>query len=197
MSWGNHIEYVCKKIMKSYGIIRRVSPLVNQSCLMTLYHSLIYPYLTYCNIVWGASYSLYLNQLPSIQKRFLRMISNSTNQAPSAPLFSKFKLLSIFSINRFQTCLFMFKFIHYKQDIPGTFHKFFLLSSDIHSYPVRGLKNFHLPLCRTSSHKSFIKFHGPQLWNSLDRSLKLISSYKMFRTSLVRYILSRQNNTHV
>lgn len=84
LSWGNHIEYVCKKIMKSwYGIIRRVSSLVNQSCLMTLYHSLIYPYLTYCVIVWGASYSSYLNQKLLIQKRFLRMISDSTNKAPS------------------------------------------------------------------------------------------------------------------
>lgn len=181
--------------MKSYGIIRRVSSLVNQSCLMTLYYSLIYPYLTYCNIVWGASYSSYFNQILLIQKRFLRMISN-TNQAPSAPLFSKFKLLSIFSINILQTCLFMFNFIHYKQDISGTFQKFFLLSSDIHSYSVRGQKNFHLPLYRTSSHKFFIKFHGPQIWNSLERSLKLLSSYKMFRTSLVRYLLSRQKNTH-
>ena len=127
LSWGNHTEHVCKKIMKSYGIIRRGSSLVNQSCLMTWYHSLIYPYLTF----------------------------------------------------------------------QALFISFFLLSSDFHSYSVRGLKNFHLPLCRTSSHKSFIKFHGPRLWNSLDRSLKLISSYKTFRTSLVRYLLSRQNNTHV
>lgn len=61
---------------------------------------------------------------------------------------------------------------------------FFLLSSDIHSYSGRSQKNFSLPLCCTSSHTFFINFLCPQLWNSPDRSLKLLSSYKMFRSGL-------------
>ncbi len=155
--------------MKSYGIIRRVSHLVNWSCLMTLYYSLIYPYLTYCNIVWAASYPWHLNQILLIHKSFLRMISNFTSQKPFAPLFRKFKLLSVFSVNTLQTCKFMYKFITHKQDLSDTFNNYFLLSSDIHSFQ-RGA--YPLSFYRTCNHQFSIKFSGPQLCNSLDRSLK-------------------------
>ena len=45
--------------------------------LLTLYYSLIFPHINYCNIVLAATYLIYLTKLLIIQKRFLRMISHS------------------------------------------------------------------------------------------------------------------------
>ena len=107
---------------------------------------------------------------------------------PSAPLFMKYSLLSIDKVNVFQTCLFMFKFKNCKQDIPFSFHNFFQVTSDIHSYPTRQRDDFNLPLCRTSKHQRFIKFRGPQLWSSLDTSLKSSLSVPIFKKQLKRWI---------
>ena len=62
-TWSEHIAYICKKISKSVGIIYR-----SRFCLLTntklmLYYTLIYPYLTYCNIVWAFTYPSNLTSL--------------------------------------------------------------------------------------------------------------------------------------
>lgn len=51
LSWREHVDWISSKVNKSIGIIRKVSHLITTNCLMTLYYSLIYPYLSYCNIV--------------------------------------------------------------------------------------------------------------------------------------------------
>ena len=75
LKWKHHIEFVCKKTIKSIGILSRVRSLINFSCILTLYYSLIYPYIVYCNTVWAATCPTFLNKILSVQKKFLRMMS--------------------------------------------------------------------------------------------------------------------------
>ena len=56
LSWKIHINYISKKISKSVGIIYRSRFLLSLVTKLSLYYSLIYPYLTYCNIVWSSTY---------------------------------------------------------------------------------------------------------------------------------------------
>ncbi len=111
--------------MKMHGISRRVCSLIHPSDHSTLFYSFIYPYLNYCGIVWAATYLSYLNKLLMIQKRFLKTIFHANRFATSAPLFRKYSLLPIDKLNDSQTCLFIFKFLNCKQDLPVTFHNFF------------------------------------------------------------------------
>lgn len=55
LSWREQADYVSK----IFTGIRRVRRLVTTECLLTLYCSLIYPYLSYCNIVLGEYFSYY------------------------------------------------------------------------------------------------------------------------------------------
>lgn len=51
VSTTRFLENVCKKVTKCLGILRKIRDFVHNSCFLTLYYTLIYPYLTYCNIV--------------------------------------------------------------------------------------------------------------------------------------------------
>ena len=53
LSWKPHIDFVSKKISKSVGIIAKARFYLSSQTLMTLYYSLVYPFLTYCNVAWG------------------------------------------------------------------------------------------------------------------------------------------------
>lgn len=64
MDWA----YWDNKVMKSIGIIRRNCGFISQSVLKILYYSLIYPHISYCNIV-GASTLICRNHL--LHKRHL------------------------------------------------------------------------------------------------------------------------------
>ena len=190
LTWKQHIDVVCAKSMKMLGILRKICPFVLPSSHLTLYYSLIFPHINYCNIVWAATYPTYLSKLLVIQKRYLRMISHSNRFEPSAPLFIKYSLLPIDKVNVLQTCLFMFKFKNCKQDLPSSFHNFFRFTSEIHSYPTRQRDDFDPIFCRTSKHQSFIKFRGPHLWNSLDASLKTSLSLPIFKKHLKQSLIS-------
>ena len=50
-TWKKHIEHVASKISKGLGAMGRIRNIVPSKSLLMLYHALVYPYLTYCNIV--------------------------------------------------------------------------------------------------------------------------------------------------
>src|ERR1700733_9640988 len=51
LTWNEHIHQITKKIAKNIGVIKRISYLLSSQILLSLYYTMIYPYLTYCNIV--------------------------------------------------------------------------------------------------------------------------------------------------
>ena len=51
LCWDVHINYISKKNSKSVSILRMLKHTFPSTALKTLYHSLIYPYFNYCNII--------------------------------------------------------------------------------------------------------------------------------------------------
>lgn len=54
-AWNEHIRNKSIKIAKNVGIISHITYLLPCNVLLSLYCSLVYPYLTYCNIAWASS----------------------------------------------------------------------------------------------------------------------------------------------
>lgn len=69
LKWNIHIDEINKKIAKSIGILKRISYLLPSNILTNLYYTLIYPYLTYCNMIWTSTYTSHLNKLKIAQKK--------------------------------------------------------------------------------------------------------------------------------
>ena len=77
LTWKQHIEYTCKKLSKCIGILSKARKKLCRSSLLTLYYSFAYPYLIYCNQVWGNNYQTVLNKLLLVQKKLVRIITCS------------------------------------------------------------------------------------------------------------------------
>ena len=58
-----HINFVCKQISKSIGILSRTRFYLCCKTKLTLYYTLIYPYITYCNFTWSSTYVSNLNRI--------------------------------------------------------------------------------------------------------------------------------------
>ena len=74
LNWQEHITYICKKVSKCIGILYKLRQYVDINTAKLLYYTLVYPYLTYCNIVWGNTFKQYLRPLMVIQKKAVRII---------------------------------------------------------------------------------------------------------------------------
>ena len=109
--------------------------LLSSTTRLTLYYTLIYPYIVYCNCTWSSTYISNLNRIYYLQKRAVWAITNSDYQAHSAPLFSKLGILDIFHINTFEIAKFMF---YYRNNLlPLLLLNLFVMNSQIHNYGTR------------------------------------------------------------
>jgi hypothetical protein len=102
ISWSNHLSYIKTKIAKGLGIIIKVKKLFNQKTLITLYNCFIYPYLTYCLEIWGGAANTHILPLFKLQKKFVKIVTNSNYLAHTENLFSHLAALPLcFSCSHF------------------------------------------------------------------------------------------------
>ena len=68
LSWKFHIDYICQKASKKIGIIAKLRHFVPRHVLLTLYRSLILPYISYGICAWGHSAETHLHKLLVLQR---------------------------------------------------------------------------------------------------------------------------------
>ena len=71
LNWHSHINYISNKISKSVAILRLLKYIFPKNILKTLYLTLVYPYIIYCNIIWGSASKTALRPLILLQKKCL------------------------------------------------------------------------------------------------------------------------------
>src|SRR6218665_144936 len=54
---------ISNKVSKNIGILSRISYKLPAHTLISLYYSLIYPYLAYCNMIWSSNYVTRISHL--------------------------------------------------------------------------------------------------------------------------------------
>lgn len=188
LNWKRHISFVSNKIAKNIGVIRRIRHVLSSKILLNLYYTMIYPFISYGNIVWASTYETNLKVIFLLQKRFVRMVTNSNRFSHSAPLFLNLEILNIYDINKFQICLFVFKFLN--NSLPNSFKHFFHINSQIHFYNTRSSNQLHTHYFRTRLAQSSIKYRGPVLWNNLSTILQSYSSLYCFKKYLKLFLLN-------
>ena len=130
------------------GIIAKARFYLSSKSLLTLYYSLVYPYLTYCNVAWSSTYCSNLNCIYLLHKRIVRLLSKAHHLANTAPLFSKIKVLDIYSINSFSVATFMYSYHH--NLLPSSLRNLFLSSNQVHHYETRLASQYRTHFCRTN-----------------------------------------------
>ena len=78
LKWINHILYIKNKISKTIGLFYKLGQYLEKKALINFYYSLVFPYLIYCNEVWGNASTVHLDPIIKIQKRAIRTITFSS-----------------------------------------------------------------------------------------------------------------------
>jgi ribonuclease P/MRP protein subunit RPP40 len=83
ITWKDHIMHLTKKIARSVGILSIAKKILNIKSLIQLYFSFVYPYITYCILIWGNSPAPTLWPIFKLQKMSFRIINNLRRQDSS------------------------------------------------------------------------------------------------------------------
>ena len=164
------------------GIMAKARHFLPLKTLLTLYNTMIYPYLTYCNIIWASRYPTRLKPFLRIQKKIIRIITFANYTEKSGLLFKSLKILKIFELNTYLTAVFMYSYNDEK--LPAFFDNFFQTNESIHSYNTRSSSKVHIEFRTTN----YGKFKGAITWNSLPIKIRNICSFNTFKTKLKEYV---------
>ena len=184
LNWKSHVSYIAQKISRSLGVINRVKRSLPKHVLLMLYNSMIYPHLTYCCIIWGSGYKSTLSCLVNLQKRALRIITNSHYCAHTSPLFISLRLLKLPDIVNYHVAQFMFK-VKYSM-IPLVSKSYYRVRLST-GHRTRLQPFFDIPSFHKNIREMCITVHGPILWNSLPVYIQEIDKINLFKTSLYYY----------
>ena len=88
-NWKPHVEKTAGNISKAIGNINRLTFVVTQNILVTLYNSLILSHLNYCTQAWGYEH----NCITKLQKKAIRIIHMARYSSHTDPLFKKIRSL--------------------------------------------------------------------------------------------------------
>ena len=188
LSWKEHIKYICGKIARGTGIICKCRKYFKEATLVTMYYSFVYPYLCYCINIWGNTYDSYLDPLIKLQKRIVRLITNSTRYAHTKPLFLRLKMMNLSQIYIYSVQLFMFKYYHLS--LPDIFSQFFTPNEEIHRYDTRQRKEYHAVRVQSSLTNRLIRYTGVKLHNYFHTILDYNCSIHCYKKHLRSHILS-------
>ena len=161
---------------------------LQKKTLLSLYYTLVYPYISYCSTVWTSTYLTNLNHIYLLQKRAVRAITKSDYLAHSAPLFSRLNVLDIYQVNSFHVGKSIYKYQN--RLLPSIFLDLFQTSSQIHNYNTRSATSLRPHKCRTNIKQFTVLFQGPKIWNALPSTLtsstSLFSFSKKFKSFLLK-----------
>ena len=93
LTWKWHINYIAGKIARGIGLLIKAKQFLNKVGIMSLYYSYVYPYLTYCNHIWGTTYKTRLKRLVILQNKAIRVLAQAGNRTSSDPLLSSLAVL--------------------------------------------------------------------------------------------------------
>lgn len=111
------------------------------------------------------------------------MITFSSFDQHSSPLFKSLEIVKFFDLVTFLIAIYMYKF--HNQLLPTVFQSFFTKVDKVHSYHTRhaAKQSYYLPKARTNYGKFNIRFQGPKVWNAIDDDIK-DSSFSLFKKKL-------------
>ena len=189
LTWNAHIDHISKKVSKSVSLLRMLKHSFPSRILKSIYHSLIYPYFNYGNIIWGAAATTLLDPLRRLQRKCIRIICSATFDAPTGILFKRLNLLNIDQIYDFKCANFIYctlnniKYTLFKESV----HR----NGSFHSYSTRSRDQLRPNHCRlTRFFTSFINY-GMRKWNVIPANIKSAKSVYSFKRKLKKYFINQ------
>ena len=187
LDWKEHVKNTKAKISKTIAILYKVKDVVNSKSLLTLYHSLIFPYINYCIEIWGNTYKETTKPIVTIQKKAIRIINKTYYTAHTPPLFIKNNLLKFIDLVDYNTAIFTYK--AHKNGLPPCLQKLFVIRET--KYNLRGTNKFNKHFARINDKAFCLSVKGINLWNDLDNELKSCTSLNKFKKMYKNKIINR------
>ncbi len=182
LKWNKHIDYCRKKISSGVYAMNSAKHILSTNHLRILYSSLIQPYLTYGNLLWGNALKKYITPIEIQQKKSIRCMYKTSYNAHTSPLFKEARILKLRDMHILQLSKLAYNFMHRNLPLPLT--RMFKRNIDIHNVNTRQVHNLSLPKVIHNIQKRSFVYECPNTWNKLDNTIKLSPTMPTFKRKM-------------
>jgi len=118
LSWKAHIDQMMSKLNKACFVIRTIQAIMSPETLRMVYFAYMYSIMSYGIIFWGNQ--PYCDKIFKIQKRVIRILTNSRMRDSCRELLKKLEILPLYSQYIFSISIIVIKNIYCIQTIRST-----------------------------------------------------------------------------
>lgn len=184
LTFHDHIECIVNKAFKSLGFILRVSkPFKDINCVYVLYFAYVRSVLEYCCSVWNPQYTIYMDMIERIQKRFINHINyRSGLQDDYESSCSRLKFMTLKDRRIVLDMKLLYNVCHGIVDCPELVN--IMLSLNTPSTRTRHTRKalFHIPLVHTNYASNSISCRLPKTYN------KQFSDFDIFHLTQMSFV---------
>ena len=178
-----------KKVSSGIGIIKKIKPFVLTSNLISVYQSIVEPYLGYFSVVWDDISDQLTDKLQILQNRAARVITGADYQMPTDELLTKLGWSSLKEKRNKQKALMMFKIMN---GMTPAYLKYIFtrnIGRSVYNLRIRR-RNLTLPAIETDYYRNSFAYTGAKIWNALRDELKYEKCIRAFKHKLESLNLS-------
>ena len=158
INWGSHSVKIANKICRTLGVMNCLKRYLPSSALKIMYDSLSLSHIQFGITCWGFEWG----RLAKLQKRAVRIITNSKYNAHTEPLFKDLHLLKITDIFDVQCMEFWYKFSN--NTLPNYFRFMFQYNSSLYDIETRNHDRMHFFPTRTFGARNVLRHRLPELY---------------------------------
>ena len=192
LTWKGHINHISSKLSQAIGVMNRLKKILLINICVTLYHTMVSPYLTYCIEIWGNCANYLLLRIFLLQKRAVRVITDSHYLAHTDPLFHKLKILKLSDLYRLHATCFVFSTVNGL--LPSLFNDYFVYNYVVNRYICRNSNDLNIPPWIYQYSRSTLRYNGSVVWNSLSQELIQSPTLSSFKRKYKMFLLTSYSN---
>lgn len=177
LSWEPHIMYISAKLSRVIFLLRSLKNQVPSNYLRTAYFAFFQSIIAYGLLLWGSS--SHIHSILLLQKKAVRIITNSDKLEHCRPLFVRLECLTVVNLYIFHVLLYT------KNNLSA--HQ---LRQDIHNYNTRNSSCINIPYNRLSKSQKSYEVLGLKMFNRLPSNIRQLP-LDIFKTELYRSLVKK------
>ena len=187
LSWKPHSSFICKKLSRTVGTLKRLKNMVPSHVLLSIYNSLFVPYMTQSTLVCGHKPM----RIFKLQKRAIRIIFNKPYNAHTDVLFKKNNILKFEDIYKTSSLKFYHKYVN--DSLPSYFDGMFHTDPITHQYDLR-VSQPRLQMTKKMFTSQCIRYSIPKLLSTVPHNISSkfeTHSFKGFSKYIKQHYISK------
>lgn len=185
LSFKPHINHVLRKVNVGMSILHRSRNCFSYSVRKKLVVQLIFPFFDYCDVVYQTALKSDLVSLNSAYNRICRFVLGCSFFTHHCTMYDALQWPSLNVRRQIHWLQFIFKCIYF--DYPSYLQQYFVLFSSNHQVRHSVQTYFLVPRVKKTIGKRAFMFKSVLDWNNLPVDIRSITSFRLFKQSLLSY----------